>query len=117
MFQYMLFFSEERNRLTTAYSNLFGVDDEDLEEEEEAVEGTGEDAKGSGDTDVDVTSFSYKWGWVHSIDKVSETMRISWDDAFKLNIIEFLNVLCYIKDKNTEERKQLDEYKQKNKLK
>lgn len=46
------------------------------------------------------------------IDKVSETQRISWEQATNLNIYEFLNTLCYRIDTDNHrqalEKKEMD---------
>ena len=112
----MLFFSQETGRLHKAYANLFGVDDEDMEEES-ADTRTETDADRGGETDEKPTGFAWRWGWIYNIDRVSERMRISWNDAYKLNIIEFLNVLCYIKDRNDWEKQQIEDYKRVHNLK
>lgn len=39
-----------------------------------------------------------KWGWMHQIDQVSERMHIDWGRTTRLPVIEFLNVICYIRD-------------------
>lgn len=38
-------------------------------------------------------------------------MRKSWDDVFTMNVIEFLNVICYIKDKNEKEKADMERWK------
>lgn len=112
----MLFFSKETNKVHKAYANLFGIDDEDMEDEGKDPRDKDDD-RGSGEEDENPTGFSYKWGWIFNVDRVSETMRISWNDTFKMNIIEFFNVLCYIKDKGEWEKQQMEEYKRKHNLK
>lgn len=47
-----------------------------------------------------------------AIDQVSEKMRIDWGRTTRLPIIEFLNVMCYIRDLNA--RQQADMNKSKN---
>ena len=112
----MLFFSKETNRIAKLYPNLFGIDDEDMEEES-GDRGTETPDNRGGTDDEETKGFTYRWGWIYNVDRVSETMRISWNEAFKLNLIEFLNVLCYIHDKNDWERKQLEDYKRNHNLK
>lgn len=41
-------------------------------------------------------------------------MRIDWDRVYKMPAMEFLNVICYIKDKTEEEKRELDKWKKKN---
>lgn len=40
-------------------------------------------------------------------------MRISWDEVYNRNIIEFLNVLSYIKSRTELEKWQISEMKKK----
>ena len=112
----MLFFSQETTKIHKAYSNLFGIDDEDLEAQDEDRRRETDDERSTRENE-DTTGFSYKWGWIFNVDRVSETMRISWNEAFKMNIVEFLNILCYIKDKGEWEKKQMEEYKRLHNLK
>lgn len=41
-------------------------------------------------------------------------MRVDWDRVYKMPALEFLNVICYRKDKAVEDRRALDEWKKKN---
>lgn len=101
----MWFFSESLSQLNKEYSVLFGIEDEE-----------GEDGEGEGSKESTTgNTFGDSWGWIYQVDTVSETVRVSWDEVFKMNIIEFLNILCYIKDKKKEEERQM--LKLKNKLK
>lgn len=112
----MLFFSKERNELHKAYSNLFGLDDEDMEEEDED-EGT-EGANGrSGERDEITKGFSYKWGHIYWIDQVAEITHNNWDTVLKMGVIEFLNILCYIREKNNWEKESRERYMRQHKLK
>ena len=45
------------------------------------------------------------------VDQVSETERISWDDAFKLPIYEFFNVVSYIRWKNDRQKELINKWK------
>lgn len=45
------------------------------------------------------------------VDGVSETMRQSWNDTFRMTALEFLNVIAYRKDKAEEERRQIERWK------
>lgn len=38
-------------------------------------------------------------------------MRCSWDDVFNKPAIEFLNVLCYRKDRDAEEKAAIENFK------
>jgi hypothetical protein len=48
---------------------------------------------------------------VAHVDGVSETMRQSWNDTFRMPALEFLNVIAYRKDKAEEERRQIERWK------
>lgn len=85
--------------------------DEEENEEGEESRGKNKDEGDSGETTPN--SFSDKWGWIHAVDEVSETTRESWETVFKMNIVEFLNILCYIRDKAAEEKRKMEEYKRK----
>lgn len=112
----MLFFSKEANDIYKAYTNLFGANDEDMEEEGSDTEGEGT-TDGSREKDGDIEGFAYRWGWIYSVDIVSETMKLNWHEVMDLNIIEFLNVRSYIKDKGDWQKKRADEYNKLHNLK
>jgi hypothetical protein len=40
-------------------------------------------------------------------------MGVSWDVIFEKNVVEFLNVLCYTRDKAELEKQQMKEFKNK----
>ena len=40
-------------------------------------------------------------------------MGISWFDVYKIQIIVFLNVVCFLIDKSNEEKRQIEEWKRK----
>ena len=41
-------------------------------------------------------------------------MRLSWDDVYRMPAVEFLNVVCYRRDKAEEERMQMEKWKKRN---
>lgn len=44
--------------------------------------------------------FESKWGWYATIDKLfAKEKRQDFEYFFKMNIFDFLNHLCYLKDK------------------
>jgi len=45
---------------------------------------------------------------------VSETMRVSWDDVWRMPAIEFLNVIAYRRDKAEAERRRIEQWKKRN---
>jgi hypothetical protein len=90
------------------------MEDEMDEEEDEGRDG--EEEVGGGEEEVSVAvQFNKKWGWFSCVDTVSQTLRISWDEVFNKNVVEFFNVLSYAKDKVELEKWQMKEYQ--NKLK
>lgn len=56
------------------------------------------------------SGFHDKWGWVSCVDRVSQTMRTDWDTVYRMPAIEFLNVICYIRDKTEEERAAMEKW-------
>lgn len=42
---------------------------------------------------------------------VADTIHKSWDDVFTMNIIEFLNIICYIRDKAEKEKADIEKWK------
>ena len=48
------------------------------------------------------------------MDLVSETMRMSWDDVLKGTALEFLNVVCYARDKREREQEEIKKFKRNN---
>lgn len=55
--------------------------------------------------------YSSKWGWIANVDVASECCRCSWDDIFAKSAMEFLNILCYRKDKIAKEKEDMDKWK------
>lgn len=88
------------------YANLFGMGGEDHQEQEGEEEDEGADPGSQADD-----GFSTKWGWIYHIDKVSETMRIPWQQTFELNIVEFLNTLAYTRDKAQWEKNERERWR------
>ena len=41
-------------------------------------------------------------------------MRIDWDRVYGMPVIEFLNVICYIKDKTEDDKRELEKWKKNN---
>lgn len=91
------------------YPNLFGFEDEDgnVEGEESTDE---EDVEGSDSEDNYITQFNKRWGFFSWAIQVKEVKSITLDEVYDINIIEFLNIMCYIKDKAELDRKQQEDY-------
>ena len=76
----------------------------------------GQKAEGgvAGKDSDDGEGFVEKWGWFYNVDIVSGVIRSSWDEVFMKPAVEFLNLVCYCKDKDTHEKKRLEDWKRKN---
>ena len=92
--------------INSGYPILFGAggDDDRRQRNED------EDAE----PDSGISEFNEKWGWVANVDAVANTMRLSWDDVYRMPAVEFLNVVCYRRDKAEEERMQMEKWKKRN---
>jgi hypothetical protein len=65
--------------------------------------GGGEEGiEGSGGT------FYTKYGWIALINTMANNDRSKWDYFFEMNIIEFLNAVCFSKDKAEHEQKEME---------
>lgn len=89
--------------IVSGYNNFF--DKEVEEDDEDREERRQEEDDGTGNTE-----FGKKWGWIHMVNRVSETIREPWGVVFDMGVMEFLNILCYAKDKAAFEKKQIDDY-------
>lgn len=76
-------------------------------EEDEEQDGEGkdikEDSEGAG-------LFARKWGWIANVDAVAETLRCSWDAVWEMSVTEFLNILCYRRDKLEHEKQEQEKW-------
>lgn len=48
------------------------------------------------------------------VDNVAKTVNESWKAVFEMNVFEFLNILCYARDKAEFERQQIQKWAKKN---
>jgi hypothetical protein len=88
------------------------LESQDGEEENEGRDGEEQDRDSEGEPSV-FTQFNKKWGWFSCVDNVSQTLRTDWETVFSKNIVEFLNILSYAKDKAELEKWQMKEYQNK----
>ena len=51
------------------------------------------------------------------VDRVAELRRLTWEQVFAMNVVEFLNMLCYMKDKSEMDKIQMREWKRINHIK
>ena len=84
------------------YARLFNKEDEESSQ--------GDEEQGTDEETGPTASFLKQWGWINNVDTVSETMRISWNEVFEMNIVEFLNVVAYTRDKAQLELEREKEY-------
>lgn len=82
------------------FKGLFGDNDE--------VEG--EDSESNINNQND---FNHRWGWFYLAEQVSKVKSCTLDNIFDLNVIQFLNLCSYLKEKNQYEANRIDEYKKK----
>lgn len=59
----------------------------------------------------DGETFHRKWGWVAHVDSVSEATHETWDKVWQMNVVEFLNIICYLKDKAEYKNKEIDKWR------
>jgi hypothetical protein len=61
----------------------------------------------NGDADLDKDrkkTFHEHWGWIPIIDSISGEDPLRWEEVEKLNVIKFLNIVSYLKDKADHQR-------------
>ena len=80
-----------------------------MDSEDKTEEGQGE----AGDTEEDRSDAEgdSQFGWTSCVDAVSETCRCSWDAVWTMSVIEFLNILCYRKDKQEQEKRMMEKWR------
>ena len=83
------------------------MEDEEDEEEDEGRDDE-EDVGGSVGEDEDASSFAGKWHYIILVDQVSEVTRLPWPEVFFMEIGEFLNIVCYLRDKAEHQKRQYD---------
>ena len=99
MLSYKPFFFETYKRLNKSYRGLFGQTN---------IEGQTSD---EGEVERDSQTFEQRWGWVYNAELIAKFERIALNEVWKLNIIQALNSLAYLKDKKANEQRQLEKMK------
>lgn len=90
--------------LNSQFPNLFGTGDEGTT--------AGSSGEVDGDTEqAEIDPFSEQWGWVANLDAASETLRCPWEDVLRGSAFEFLNILCYRRDKAEKDRKEIEDWR------
>lgn len=82
-----LFFLSSIERFNNQYRNLL------------YKQGGGGDESGSKIIAGAVGQFNERWGWHNALDSLSNNCPEKWTFFTKLNVVEFLNMLAYYKDK------------------
>ncbi len=77
----------------------------------EANEETGAEGKDAGPYDGDANGPAEYFGWLSLIDKVSATVRKSWDDVFSMNVYEFFNIVSYLRWRDEREKQRIQRWK------
>lgn len=77
--------------LVSSYSGLFG--------------------KSSGGVSSDSAWFVRKWGWLSTVDNLVNGDVNKYSYVYEMPVIEFLNILAFVKDKQKLEREQQDKLK------
>ena len=84
---------------------MFGLEGDDDGDKDEGPDAEGKvDGEQEGDNEAD-----RRYHWLRQIDEVAHTKRISWDEVWRMGVIEFFNIVDYIKEKN---RRETDAMKQ-----
>lgn len=52
-----------------------------------------------GNEEMKTEGFYEHWGWVTTIDMVSGGNPLKWNEVTDLGVVEFLNIVSYMKDK------------------
>ena len=106
----MLFFYTAIAKFNKSYALLFGTQDKKGDEEGEEQDEEGEDNGGVG-ANTASEAFIKRWSWVHMVNQVSDITKETWDSVYQMPIVVFLNIACYLRDKNEFEKASLNEYK------
>ena len=84
-------------RLNKSYGSLFGQRD------------TQEQESNEGEIERDTETFEARWGWVYNAELIKGFEGVSLNQVWELPIIQALNGLAYLKDKNQNERRQIEQ--------
>lgn len=89
---------------------IFVVENEEDSEEGEESDSESED-DGSGEANGGIEGFAKRWVWIDWCVRVREIYGCRLDEVFDFNIIEFFNLMCYIKEKNELEAAEIKKIK------
>ena len=81
-----------------------------IEDSKDGGEGTESKDKGEPeDSEGEIDERNRRYNWLRQVDDVSHTVRITWDEVWSMCVIEFFNIVDYIKER---ERRKADDIKQ-----
>ena len=102
------------SKFNEGYGNLFGVEIKEDGEEGEEPDGEGEDDE-SGSGNEYSKNFYKRWGFFDWAVQVKGVKGCTLDEVYEICVVEFLNLICYLKDKNNLDKIQQEEYLKRNK--
>lgn len=88
------FFLQTFREINTKYPRLFGKGDES-------------DEQGDASNGKRKKTFLEHWGWFVTINNMANNDRQKWDYFFEMNIINFLNSVCFYIDKQNFENERI----------
>ncbi len=89
-------------RLNKGYGTLFG-------------QGNTEEQEGNeGEVERNTETFEARWGWVYNAELIKGFEGVSLNEVWELPIIQALNGLAYLKDKNQNEVRQIEKMNKRN---
>lgn len=88
--------------LNDSYPTIFGKEDKEGDSNDKGSDQE-RGNEGSVEDDEKPTGFLAKWSWLYWIDIASGAQRISWEEMLKKSVVEFLNTIAYVADKNAYE--------------
>ncbi len=65
-----------------------------------------QESEGDEDEDGQTSRGFKRWGWIITLDNLSGGDPTKWNHYYNLNVIEFLTVVAYYKDKSDEQERQ-----------
>ena len=107
----MLFFSKQLVDFNKGFSFIFGlgIEQDDMENEEQEREGGNEKDKET------VTEADEKFGFMSLIHDYSDFTKTKWSEVWEVNIIEFFQMLAFIKEYKRREQEAIKKYQREHK--
>lgn len=105
----MLFFCQSLREFVKKRTDVLNIDDdEDSDEDEES-----ENKKRPGEDREAINQAERRYNWLRQIDEVAHTKNVTWDDVWSMGVIEFFNIISYIKEKNRREQEEIKQWQMK----